>query len=141
MASVTDADIYKHFSSLSVKELIRYKTHLEGVISARTSADRKHVKALCVDDFITQKDNVIDATQEANILEELKSQKCFDSPGSKGTESLWITDSSMPYKWESKCVGTVSKNAVSFNEFKSVEMLMASLNKDSSLGLLKCIGC
>ena len=98
---------------ISVKELIRYKTHLESVISTRTSADRKHVRALCLNSFVTQKGTILNSTQEAEILAELNSPKCLNNPVAKGTESLWITESDMPYEWQSKRVGTISKSAVS----------------------------
>ena len=138
MDNVNVADIYKHFSNLSVKELIRYKTHLESVVSARTPADRKFVKALCIDKYVTEEGTIINDTQEAEILAELNSQKCFNS--SKSTESLWITeDSDMPYEWFSKRAGTVSKSAVGFSEFKSVQEFMTSLNKKYGTDYNACL--
>ena len=96
------------------------------------------MKSLCVDNYVSYKGNVVDVTVEANILAELYSQKRF-SDQAKGTDSLWITDSNLPYEWESAKVGTIRKPAVRMSDFKSVEKLMTKLNSEYHTSYNSCL--
>ena len=134
------SDIYSYFSAatISVKELLRYKTYIEGIITARTPVDRKYVKNLCVDDFVTEKEDVVDTGHMAEILTELHSQECFSNPAT-GTVSLWISDTMSDYEWQSKKLGTIRKSAVSMDKFKSINRLMSTLNEEYGVNYNSCL--
>jgi alkylated DNA repair dioxygenase AlkB len=92
-----------------------------------------------VDDFVTEKENVVDTGHMSDIMTELYSQECFSNP-STGTVSLWISDATLSdYEWQSKKLGTIRKSAVSMDKFKSINRLMSTLNEEHGANYNSCL--
>ena len=133
------SDMLKAFDVMSVKELNRIKKHVEKVIARKSPEDRKFIGSLDVNKFVNFFPNYLDNSEINGINSDL--QKCgkFNDCNS-GTKSMWLSNTLLPYSWESFTSGkTITKQASPISDFKHIEKLLCRINSSMKTDLNSCL--
>ena len=133
------SEFFHSLDNMSVKELIRIKQHIEKLVEIKTPEDRKFIGALQVNDFVTYCPDFLNEVEIKNISCDLESSHKFDSGGSK-TKSMWLSKTSLPYKWTSYGSGkNTVKQAIPIKDFQHIQSLLERINSEMGTSLNSCL--
>ena len=132
-------DFFNSLNSLSVKELSRIGKHIDKLIELKSSDDRNYISSLNVDDFVSDSTEFLCKNEIENILSDLNCTDKFDSTVTN-SKSLWLSTTSLPYKWTSFCSGkAVTKHAVPIKDFSHINQLLHRINHERGTSLNSCL--
>ena len=133
------SEFFHSLDNMSVKELIRIKQHIEKLVEIKTPEDRKFIGALQVNDFVTYCPDFLNEVEIKNISCDLELSHKFDSGGSK-TKSMWLSKTSLPYKWTSYGSGkNTVKQAIPIKDFQHIQSLLERINSEMGTSLNSCL--
>ena len=139
MAGISVSSFFDAMEYFTVKELDRIKRHIEHVIEQKKPNDRKVIGALDINNYVSSYPNFINDSEILSISDELQSCKHFKL-GGNGTQSLWLSDTEIPYKWSSNVSGlSTIKDPFPLKDFKNIQLLLEKINFSMGISLNACL--
>ena len=138
--------ILKAADDLSIKHLHRLKNYISKLITEKTPIEREKVCKLNIDDYIDVHNTFITANECDQVENLLYSSNNFnvDNIGSESkrgrTQSVWLSRTNLPYCWETKTAGKVTKKvATPISNFPLINILLDRVNTELNSELNSCL--